>query len=236
MKASALLLVLGFALASCPPANAQNTGFPFTDEDLNYSVNWPSGLSLGEAHMHAKHSGSIWNFELNIDASVPGFQVKDTYRGNATNEFCSTAFDRITSHGSRKTDEKETISVAPGGVTSVKRTTAGDGGESQFTAPGCVKDALTLLYYARRELGQGRVPPAQQFLFGGLHQIRLDYAGAQIITIAEAPVQTDKVICTIKTATGELKFEAYFARDPARTPLLFKSSLAMGFFLMELVR
>ena len=33
------------------------TGFPFTDESLNYSINWPSGLSLGEAHLHGEAGG-----------------------------------------------------------------------------------------------------------------------------------------------------------------------------------
>ena len=224
-----LLLAAGLAFAASVPA--QNTGFPFTNEDLTYSVNWPSGLSLGEGHMHAQRSGNLWNFELNIDAGVPGYQVKDTYRSIASSEFCSSAFDRITSHGSRKTDEKETIKNG-----SVIRTTAGGGGESQLASPDCLRDALTLLYFARRELGQGRVPPAQQLLFGGLHQIRMEYAGAQTITIGEASVQSDKVICTIKSATSEFKFEAYFARDAARTPLLFKAGLAMGLFSLELVR
>ena len=39
------------AAAPIPPPTP--TGFPFTNETLNYTVNWPSGLSLGEAHMTA---------------------------------------------------------------------------------------------------------------------------------------------------------------------------------------
>lgn len=221
-------LAISFALQSSASAQA---GFPFADEDLNYSVNWPSGLSLGEAHTHAKRSGAAWSFEFNIDAGVPGYQVKDTYRATSTGDFCSASFDRTLSHGARKTDEKETITG-----TTVKRTTAHGGGESQIAAPDCLRDALTLLYYARRELGQGRVPPAQAFLFGGLHQIKLDYAGAQTITVGETSEISDKVLCTFKTASGDFKLEAYFARDAARTPLLFKAGLAMGMFSLELVR
>jgi hypothetical protein len=95
---------------------------------------------------------------------------------------------------------------------------------------------LTLLFYARRELGQGRVPPAQQVLYGGLYQARLDYAGAQMIQVAGKPVQTDKIVCGLKGPSSNLQFEIYFARDPARTPLLFKVPLAVGKFSMELVR
>ena len=230
MKILPLLATLAFASALCCPLHAQS-GFPFTDENLNYSVNWPSGLSLGAGHMHARHTGATWNFELNLDAGVPGYQVKDTYRSTGNSEFCSSSLDRITSHGTRKTEENETISGS-----TVKRSTANGGGQSQLTVAGCVRDALTLLYFARRELGQGRVPPAQPFLFGGLNQIRLDYAGAQTITVGEASEISDKVICTVKTSSTEFKFEAYFARDPARTPLLFKAGLAMGMFSLELVR
>jgi hypothetical protein len=218
------------SLARLAPAAALS-GFPFTDEDLNYSINWPSGLSLGESHLHARHSGSNWNFELDVDAGVPGYQVKDVYRSDTTSSYCSASFDRNTSHGGHKAQEKETINGSQ-----ATRTTLNGGGMSQLPVPDCVKDALTLLYFARRELGQGRVPNSQQMLFGGLYQIRLDYAGAQTIQIGEQPAESDKVVCTVSGTAASFKFEMYFARDPARTPLLIKAPLAMGMFSMELVR
>ncbi|MES1256802.1 MAG: DUF3108 domain-containing protein, partial [Acidobacteriota bacterium] len=106
----------------------------------------------------------------------------------------------------------------------------------EFSVPDCTKDALTLLFYARRELGQGRVPPAQQILFGGLYDTTLQYAGEETIPFAGKPVVTDKVVCDLKGPSSSLQFEIYFARDAARTPLLFKVPLAMGKFSMELVR
>jgi hypothetical protein len=224
------VLCLGIAGIGSMPA-APVTGFPFADEDLTYTVNWPSGLSLGEGHMHAKHEGSNWSFELLVDASVPGFQVKDVYRSVSNAGFCSVSFDRNTSHGSKKAQEKETID----GTTATRDTLSGGGG-SRIPVSDCVKDALTFLYFARRELGQGRVPPAQQILMGGLYQIRLDYAGAQSIPVNEVPTESDKIVCTVKGPASEFKFEVYFARDAARTPLLFKAPLAMGMFSMELVR
>jgi hypothetical protein len=36
--------------------------------------------------------------------------------------------------------------------------------------------------------------------------------------------------------TSTIKFEMYFARDAARTPLLIRVPLQMGSFAMELVR
>jgi hypothetical protein len=221
-------LVATLLTPSAPAATM--TGFPFTDEDLNYSVNWPSGLSLGEAHLHSKHTGSDWSFEFDLDAGVPGFQVKDSYLSDSSPSFCSVSFTRHTSHGGRKADETETVN----GPLATRGTSGG--GSGQLNVPDCVKDALTFLYFTRRELGQGRVPNAQQMLFGGLYQARLDYAGAQTIQIAEQPTVSDKVTCTIKGPTSTIAFDMYFARDPARTPLLVKVPLAMGAFSMELIR
>jgi hypothetical protein len=100
----------------------------------------------------------------------------------------------------------------------------------------CVKDALTYLFFARRELGQGRVPGAQKILFGNLYDIRMTYAGAPMIAVGDKQVQSDQVTCTVKTASSEYTFDVYFARDAARTPLLISAPLAMGKFSMELVR
>jgi hypothetical protein len=209
------------------------TGFPFTDEDLNYSINWPTGASLGEAHLHAKHSGSNWNLGLTLDAGIPGYAVKDSYHSDIVPDFCSISFDRSTSHGSHTIQEKETIDRDRATVTRV--TLSKDGGKSDTPVPACVKDALAYLYYARRELGQGRVPGGQQILLGGLYQIRMDYVGAPMISVNEKQVQSDKVTCTIKGSSSDYSFDVYFARDAARTPLLITAPLAMGKFSMELI-
>ena len=212
-------------------ATAASTGFPFTGEELTYSVNWPSGLSLGEGHLRASRQGVAWSFELRLDASVPGFDVLDRYQASATSDFCSTSFERTSSHGARKTHETETISDG-----TVVRQTANGGGKSELKAPDCLKDALTFLFFLRRELGQGRVPPPQQILFGNLYSATLEYVGAPMIRVAGKPEQSDKLICTMTGPASTLKFEVYFARDAARTPLLFKVPLQMGLFSMELVR
>ena len=208
------------------------TGFPFTDEDLNYSVNWPTGINLGEAHLHAKHSGINWNFGFTLDAGIPGFQVKDIYRADSLPDFCSVSFDRSTTHGPRTVDEKETIDSSRGISTRVTK----NGGRSDLPVPNCVKDALTYLFYTREELGQGRVPAAQQILYGGLYQMSLAYAGAPVIPVGAMQVQSDEVLCTVKGPASLLTFEMYFARDPARSPLLIKAPFALGTFSMELIR
>jgi hypothetical protein len=234
LKPAAVIPILfASALLAAPPAPPQLTGFPFTDETLNYSVNWPSGLSLGEGHLIAKRRNGGWSFQLSLDAGIPGYPVKDSYLSQSSNDFCSAEFERTSEHGSRKTDEDETVDTQR---STVKRVTLKGGGDSTFAVPSCVRDALAFLYFTRRELGQGRVPPAQQILFGNLYQTRLDYAGAQVVPVSGKGVETDKIVATMKGPSSELKFEMYFARDAARTPLLIKAKLAVGPFSMELVR
>jgi hypothetical protein len=229
------VLFTAFILASSLYAATAGgpTGFPFTDEDLNYSVNWPSGLSLGDAHLHARHSGNEWNLSFSITAGVPGYNVNDSYKASAVSDLCSVLFERDTLHGTHTAKERETIDRDRALAT--RTTLLKDGGKSDFPVPPCAKDALTYLFYARRELGQGRVPGAQKILIGSLHEIRLDYAGPQMITADGKQVQSDKVICTVTTATAQYKFDTYFARDPARTLLLVTVPLSMGSFSMELV-
>jgi hypothetical protein len=225
----AAFCALSFQAQSSVPSPL--TGFPFTDEDLNYSVNWPSGINLGESHLHATRSGTSWDFGFNLDASLPGFPVTDVYHAESTPGWCSISFERTTVHGPRKVDEKETIDAASGMVTRVAKSV-----RTESPAPNCVKDALTYLFYTREELGQGRVPPAQQFLYGGLYQMTLTYAGAPVIPVGGKEVQSDEVVCVVKGPASQLTFEMYFARDPARSPLLVKVPFALGTFSMELIR
>ncbi len=102
-----------------------------------------------------------------MDAGIPGFAIKDVYSSHTNTDLCSTDFTRQFEHGAHKGREEETIDRSQESVT--RTTIGGGGGKSEFPVSDCMKDALTLLYYARRELGQGRVPPAQRILLGGIY-------------------------------------------------------------------
>lgn len=207
-------------------------------ETLQYAVNWPSGLSLGDGELQAKRvKGATpeverWEFRFRLDAAVPGFQVKDRYRSLATSDFCGTEFSRETAHGARRSNETTTINPATGAAT---RTTKG-GGSSTLQAPACVKDSLTFLYFLRSELIKGRMPPPQTVLSGAAYQIRVEYRGAQRISLAEAPVEADRVVVSVKGPASQNTLEVYFARDAVRTPLLVSLPLPTGLVRMELVR
>jgi hypothetical protein len=221
-----LLLACAQLAAATPPA-----GFPFADESLTYSIVWPSGLSLGEGKLTAARSGSTWTFNLSIDAAVPGYSVKDSYRSTAGPDLCAAEFERQTVHGAKKVSEKTAFSDG----TAVRKTVGG--GQSELPVSACAHDALTFLFVARRDLGQGKVPQPEKILFGGAYQLQLQYTGAQNITIGNVPTQADRVFCTVTVReTQKYEFEVFFARDAARTPLLIRVPFPLGAISMELIR
>ncbi|HZT30742.1 MAG TPA: DUF3108 domain-containing protein [Bryobacteraceae bacterium] len=218
-------------LTAAVPAAAQS-GFPFTSESLNYSVNWPSGLGLGEAHLTAHQGVDRWDFEFNLDASIPGFSVHDHYRSAATGNLCSLEFEKDLSHGTRRAKETTSFDYRE----STGRRTTLNGGKTEFSISDCARDALDLLYFVRRELGQGRVAPPQTVMFGAAYDVRLEYTGPQVVSVNDVKVQADRLIATFKGPASNFSFEMFFARDPARTPLVIRAPFALGTFSMELVR
>ena len=228
------VVLVAVALALAPAAFAQ-TGFPFQDESLHYNVNWPSGLSLGEATFTAHHKAGEWDLAMTLDSAIPGFAIADKTRSSMTDGLCSLEMERDISHGAKQTREKTTFDQSKGEAT---RTTVfpEGGGTSTFSAPGCPRDAMAFLYFARRELGQGRVAPPQQVFYGAAYSVRMDYTGAQTITVSDKPSVTDHLVVHVKGPKSDFSFEMFFARDAARTPLLIRVPLSVGTFSMELVR
>jgi hypothetical protein len=211
------------------PGLAQ-TGFPFQNEVLRYTVNWPSGLSLGDAELRATHSPDQWDFEMSLDVAVPGFAIGDHFRSKASGDLCSREFERTTSHGSKKAGEKTAFDYSQ----AIARRETKGGGKSEFSIPSCARDALDYLYYARRELGQGRVPPTQDLYFGSAYSAHMEYAGPQQLPSQADPA--DRIVVHLKGPSSDSSFEMLFARDPARTPLVVKIPSALGTVSLELAR
>jgi hypothetical protein len=223
-----ILVLAGLALTGLPLLG--QAGFPFQDESLRYSVNWPSGLSLGEAVLSARHSPNQWDFEMTVDAGVPGFTIADRFRSVANQELCSQELQRTISHGSKKLNEKTAFDYAQG---KAHRGINGPG-PSDLPISACVRDALTFLYYTRRELGQGRVPPHQNLFFGSAYAVWLDYTGPQSLP-GKSDV-TDRVVVNLKGPASNFSFEILFARDPARTPVWVKIPTVLGAVTLELAK
>jgi hypothetical protein len=210
------------------------------NETLRYSVNWPTGASLGEATLSASSADKVVNgqgqpqhidFHFDLDAGVPGFVVSDRFHSLASGKLCSSEFQKTTSHGSKKVDDKETFDPGTGTVTRG----SGDG-QSEISANTCGKDALTFLYFLRQELSQGRVPAKQTVFFGAPYEIRLESAGTESVKIANKPVETEHLKASVDGPSSSISFDLFFLQDKARTPVLVKVPFALGTFSMELVR
>lgn len=227
MKALLFLLLAGLPW----PCLAAVGTFPAASEVLDYAINWPSGLSLGEGHLKAtlNQTGS-WEFDFTAEAAFPGFPLKDEYKAAASSELCSANLSKDFRHGSRHNTETTTFS----GHTATRKTSSG--GKAELTVPDCAKDALTFVYFVRRELSHGKVPPAQEVLFGARYSIQLTYQGSANIPLAGASVVTDRMLVKGRGPASNFQAEIYFARDAARTPLLVKVPSALGPFSMELTR
>lgn len=224
----AILIVLPGFCASIP---AQQ------NESLHYSVNWPSGLSLGEGQLRATHSlpgadSARLKLEFSLDAGIPGFHVLDSYHSEISPAFCSAEFDKKVAHGSKKTEEKTVFDSSAGTAT---RETKG-GGKSELKTSRCGKDALAFLYFVRHELSQGRLPPTETVFFGAPYEIRLQFGGTETLKVGDKFLEADRLKASLKGSASENTFEIFFSKDAARTPLLVRVPLAIGTLSMELIQ
>lgn len=201
-------------------------------ETLHYSINWPSGLSLGEATLDSSKGPTGWEITLDIDASFPGFPIRDHDQSNATADFCSSSLDKTFTHGQHKSSERVTFDQKDNTVT---RETLDGGGKTEINVSACARDALTFLQFVRQELAQGRVAPQEQVIFGAPYSVRLEYTGTQTIKIADKPVEADRMLAGIAGPSSNVNVELFFSRDAGRTPLLARVPLALGTFSVELI-
>jgi hypothetical protein len=209
-------------------------------ESLHYNINWPSGLSLGEATLSSERGAAgegvaekgarPWRFGLDIDASVPGFAIRDHYHSTAGADLCSSQLDKSAEHGKHKTEEKITFDQQ--GNTITRETTGG--GKADSSVSSCARDALSFLQFVRSELAQGRVAAQQQVVLGALYQASIQYTGTQSIRLGDKKVEADRTVATIKGPAADVTVEIFFARDAARTPLLARIPLSLGTFTVEL--
>jgi Protein of unknown function (DUF3108) len=234
-----LLLISSVSLVR---AADQLTGFPFQNETLRYHVNWPGGHVLGDVTLTATQSSGNWNFGMSMDVAVPIVPIADRYKASSLGfDLCSASLDRQISRGSKKVtertefDQKQNTAERRTLVPATETKPAG-GGTSQLQIPTCGRDALTFLYWARRELGQGRVPAAGKVFLGSGYDVKQVYTGAMDIPVAGKPTTTDHVNVSVKGPASDFTFEMFYARDAARTPLLIKIPVAIGTVSLELVR
>jgi hypothetical protein len=169
---------------------------------------------------------------MTIRAGIPGYAIADQYHSVTNASGCSVQFERTMSHGERKSQDQTAFDYQHG----LARRRTVSGGRSETPVSSCAHDALAFVYYARRELGQGRVPAPEQIFYGAARSAQLQYTGAQTIDVGEQPVTADRVLVYIKGPASDTQVEIFFARDPARTPLLVRVPFSVGTLSLELVR
>ena len=233
--ARAFVVAIAVALLAQPsvvPAGIE--GFPFADETLNYSVNSPIGISLGKVQMTASRWDTRgWALKFSLDASLPKFPILDRFNTYADPELCTIRFDRNSEHGFRKSSE---VTYIDRGRAVAIRATRNGGGLSEIPVGLCPYDGLAFLYHLRRELGQGRIPPNDTVLAGGVYRVSMVYAGEKPFVRDKQKVLTDQVNCAIRGPKSEVHLEILFARDAARTPLVVRCPFSLGTFSLELIR
>jgi Protein of unknown function (DUF3108) len=210
-------------------------------ETLHYAINWQSGLSLGEATLTSGRSTWVvngvdtphWNFDLDIDASIPGFAVNDHYVSSAGPEICSAKLDKTVRRGSHKSEETLTFDQAQHSVTRETHP-SGIGGKSDVSVPACARDGLAFLQFVRQELAQGRLAPQGPVMLGASYNVRLEFAGTEKVKKLGQMVEADRIHATIKGPASEIGVDLFFAKDAGRTPLAARIPLSLGTFSVEL--
>lgn len=202
-------------------------------ETLRYFINWPTGLSLGEASLSVVKptpKDDHYYFALTADASIPGFSMQEKYSSTADNKACSLTLNKSATRGKRVADEKTTF--LPEERKAKRETKAG--GKSEYSTSECPHDALSYLYYLRQELQASRLPQTQTVYLGSPYQVSVKFLGTQAIILGEKTLDADRLKISIRGPKSEYEIEVFFSRDPARQPLLARVPLELGTFTVEL--
>lgn len=210
-------------------------GLSGATETLRYNVNWASGLSLGEATLVTDNldgSASSRKFQMNLEASIPGFAVVDEIVSLAKPDYCSIQLDTKLKHGSKVREERIEFKSAEG----IAERKTMKGGTSKTPIGACAHDALAFVYHLRNELRQGRIPSREAVFFGAAYTLTIKYAGSANVPLASGAEAADKMEIQIQGPSSKHAIEVYYGRDAQRTPLMFKVPLPLGSFTMELQR
>ncbi len=226
-----LLFTLLAAAAETPKAAMTASVAPLPKaETLRYSINWQSGLSLGEGTLSSTPGKEEWTFRMTVQASLPGFALDEQATAKAAPGFCSETLDKQWTRGKRK--GQETTTFDPTKLTAKRKTK--NGGESSISISQCGRDALSYFFFVRRELAAGRLPAAQTVLYGAPYQSTLLYKGTESVRVSSETVQADRLDAKVKGPASEFTLEMYFARDAVRTPLRVLIPTSLGKFSVEL--
>ena len=233
MGSRTIAWTLAAALFWVSPLLSQQAGLPIPeDEQLTYSIAWPSGLPVGQADFKARFVDPGWRFEMSLNASLPEINIDDAYVSRTDAAACSLEFEKHARHGSKRTHEFLRF-----GRTAVERfnlETVGQESPGVVPVSGCARDALAYLYHLRKDLGAGRIPPPADIFFGAGYRLNLEYAQTRRLVWEGKRRLVDEIRAVVRGPASEHVFSVYFGRDEARTPLLFRVEFEGTPFTMQL--
>ena len=224
-------LVLAYAILS-PLLPAQTV--PFAGEErLIYEITWPSGLSLGEAEFTTRRDSKGWSFDLVVNASLPTMEISDEYSSRTDGELCSLELIKKIRRGEKKIDETVVYDQQK---LKARRSIAGVDDPVEVDIFPCGRDGLAFLYYLRRELASGRVPPPDDLNFGPQYQVVMTYAESMEVAVAGKRQKADRMLVDLTGPKSQRSFDIFVGKDAARTPLLMRIPFDLGTFSLKLLQ
>ena len=142
-----------------------------------------------------------WNFDMSLPrVAIPAVPISDNYKSSAL-EHGSLLVDLAARNQPRQQEGHEKTRVRSEEQSGTAAQTHGPGRRRQERVRHShLRGAMrsTFQYLARREMGQGRVPPAGKVFFGSGYDVKMVYTGAQDIPVAGKPTVTDHLNVSVK--------------------------------------
>ena len=227
--------ILG-CLAACagPYAAAQQASSPFPPlqqgETLRYRLQWPSGLTLGEATLRAIPSGKEVRLELTVEAGLPQYTLRDTFSAVATQEdLCSLQFRQEISEGARQRVETIEFDL------SARQATHTRGNQTTTMAvPPCPRDPLTFLYYVRREAAAGRPVTSGAVQLKNGVAVQIVPGDQESVSVSGQAKQAEHYVVTYTGPGSARTFHLWLSPDAARAPVRIQAPFSLAVFTAEL--
>ena len=193
-------------------------------EKLVYRLLWPSGVILGEAVFQVASSGEQVQFRLDVEAQVPQYNLRDSFRSTATRVgLCSLQFRQEIKEGTRVWEE--TIEFDQQNR-QARRTR---GGQTFIaTVPVCAREPLVFLYIIRSQLIEGKLPASGVVHLAADYDVRIEAAGTERVTFRGQSRDAEKYSVTYSSPNREKTFTVWFSTDSARLPLQVRIPFPIG--------
>ncbi len=237
MKRFSQVLVLGGVLGMAWGglyAAAQEVASAFPPfqqgETLRYRLQWPSGITLGEATLRVSPAGKELRLELTVEAGLPQYTLRDTFSAVASlDDLCSIQFHQKIAEGERQ--REESIEFDP----ATRQATHTRGNQTTTMAvPQCARDPLTFLYYFRRELAAGRRVASGAVQLGTSIAVQIAPGVPEPVRVSGQTKPADHYVVTYSGTRGSKTFHLWLSPDAARAPVRIRAPFPLAEFAAEL--